>query len=226
MTCPHCLCAICCCHEDPIPGPRGPKGPKGNQGPTGPQGLPGPKGKPGTPGTPGIGAIIPYASGVPSTLTTVLGCQLNTGSIIGFGSSASGINVASGSIDLTGADGTLLNFAFSVPRDGVITSITAYFSTTAALNLTKSTVTVKAQLYQSTAPNNIFTPIPGAIVKLSPSLNGVINTGTILNGITTGLKIPVKEQTRLLMVFSASVTGGPDFASTIVGYSSAGVAIS
>ncbi|WP_286676824.1 exosporium glycoprotein BclB-related protein [Cytobacillus oceanisediminis] len=226
MTCPHCFCAICCCHEEPNPGPRGPKGPKGPQGP---RGLPGPKGepgKPGKPGTPGKGAIIPYASGVPTKLTTVPGCLLDTGSVIGFGSSASGINIADGTIDLTGGGGSLLNFAFSVPRNGVITSIAAYFSTTAALNLSKSTVTVKAQLYQSTAPNNIFTPIPGAVVTLSPSLSGVINTGTILNGITSGLSIPVTEQTRLLMVFSASVTGGPDIVATIVGYASAGVGIS
>lgn len=235
IACHRCLSTICCCPAVPIQGPRGPQGLRGLQGIrgprgfSGPQGIPGPQGEPGTPGTPGIpgiGAIIPYASGVTSSLITVLGGLTNTGSVIGFGSSASGIDVAGGSLDLTGAGGGLLNFSFSVPRDGVITSIAAYFSTTAALNLLTSTLTVTAQLYQSTAPNNIFSPIPGAVVTLAPSLTGVVNVGTTLNDITTGLNIPVTEQTRILMVFSVAVTGGPDIATTVVGYASAGVAIS
>ena len=38
-------------------------------------------------------------------------------------------------IDITNASGTLSNFAFQMPRAGIITAFSAYFSTTAALSL-------------------------------------------------------------------------------------------
>jgi BclB C-terminal domain-containing protein len=176
-------------------------------------------------GAAGSGAIIPYASGLPAALTTVLGGLLNTSSLIGFGSSATGVSVAGGTIDLTGAAGTLLNFAFSVPRAGTITSLAGYFSVTAGLSLVGSTVTITAQLFQSTAPNNTFTAVPGALVTLAPPLTGLISLGAISSGLTTGLSIPVTAGTRLLMVFSASVTAGIDVATTVAGYASAGLTI-
>lgn len=233
IACSNCFQVVCCCPAVPITGPRGPQGlrglqgiqgPPGRPGRPGPQGVPGPEGDPGTPGIPGASAIIPYASGIPSSLTTVLGGVLNTGSVVGFGSSTSNVSLTGGTIDLTGGPGTLLNFAFSVPRDGVITSISAYFSTVLAVDLAASSLTITAQLYESTAPNNTFTPIPGASVTLPP-LTGLINIGTIRSDITTGLSIPVTAETRLLMVFSVAVTGGPDIATTVLGYASAGVAI-
>jgi superfamily II helicase len=48
--------------------------------------------------------------------------------------------------------------------------------------------------------------------------------GTISNGITTGLNIPVAPQTRLLMVFSATAAG-TTLITTVAGYASAGVNI-
>jgi BclB C-terminal domain-containing protein len=179
----------------------------------------------GATGPTGSGAIIPYASGLPVAMTTVLGGLLNTSSIVGFGSSATNISAAGGTIDLTGAAGTLLNFAFSVPRTGTITSLAAYFSTTAALSLLGSTVTITAQLYSSSTPNNTFTAVPGAVVTLSPPFTGVLSLGTISSGITTGLSIPVTTGERLLLVFTSSVTAGVDVATTIAGYASAGVTI-
>ena len=110
-------------------------------------------------------------------------------------------------IDLTNAAGTLTNFAFSVPRDGTITALSAFFSTTAALSLTGSTITIRAQLYQSTTPNNIFSPIAGAVVTLAPALTGVISIGSLSNGLTSGLSIPVTARTRLLLVFSTTASG-------------------
>ncbi|WP_330999687.1 exosporium glycoprotein BclB-related protein, partial [Bacillus amyloliquefaciens] len=172
------------------------------------------------------GAIIPFASGLPTAVTTIAGGLIGTVSLVGFGNSVTGVSVGGGgAIDLTGAGGTLLNFAFSVPRSGTITSIAAYFSTTAALSLVGSTVTITAQLYSSTVPNNTFTPIPGASVTLAPPLTGVLSIGSISNGITTGLNIAVTPQTRLLMVFSATATG-LSLINTVAGYASAGVTIS
>ena len=162
---------------------------------------------------------------LPTTLTTVLGGLVGTTSLVGFGNSAAGVSLLGGNIDLTGAGGTLLNFAFSVPRAGTITSIAAYFSTTVALTLIGSSVTITAQLYRSTTPNNIFSPIPGAVVTLAPPLTGILSLGSISNGLTTGLSIPVAPQDRLLMVFSATAAG-VSLVNTVAGYASAGVAIS
>ncbi|WP_145411290.1 exosporium glycoprotein BclB-related protein [Paenibacillus xylanexedens] len=206
-------------------GVTGATGTVGTTGVTGATGTAGTTGVTGATGAAGSGAIIPYASGLPVALTTVLGGLLNTSSLVGFGNSATGISVNGGIIDLTGAAGTLLNFAFSASRAGTVTSLAAYFSTTAGLSLVGSTVTITAQLFHSTTPNNTFTAVPGALVTLAPPLTGVLALGTISSGLTTGLSIPVAAGDRLLMVFSASVTAGIDVATTLAGYASAGLTI-
>ncbi|GGG99712.1 hypothetical protein GCM10007415_39450 [Parapedobacter pyrenivorans] len=185
---------------------------KGDTGPVGPA------------GTSGGGAIIPFASGVPVTMTTILGGLSGTSAALGFGNSASGIPNIGGFIDLTGASGTNLNMAFSVPRDGTITSLSGFFSTTLAQSLVGSTVTVTAQLYQSTTPDNMFYPVPGAVVTLAPALTGILAMGTISSGEVTGLSIPVTRGTRLLLVYSATATG-ISLVNTLQGYASAGLAI-
>ncbi|PWW36841.1 MULTISPECIES: exosporium glycoprotein BclB-related protein [Paenibacillus] len=206
-------------------GATGVAGVTGATGATGLAGVTGTTGVTGVTGATGSGAIIPFASGGPAILTTIAGGLVGTTSLIGFGSSATGISLVGGTIDLTGTVvGPLINFAFSAPRDGVITSIAAYFSTTAALSLVGSTVTITAQLFSSPTPDNAFTAVPGAVVTLAPSLTGIIALGSISNGITTGLAIPVTAQTRLLLVFSATATG-LTLVNTVVGYASGGVNI-
>lgn len=170
----------------------------------------------------GGGAIIPYASGAPAVMTTVLGGLLNTGTVLGFGSSATGVAAFGGLIDGT----ALTNMAFTVPRAGTISSISGTFSTTVGLALVGSTVTVRGQLYQAFPGSNTFIAVPGATVDMSPPLSGIISIGTISSG-TTNLAIPfpVGAGTRLLLVFSASVTSGLDLATVVTGYVSAGVGI-
>ncbi|WP_407926811.1 exosporium glycoprotein BclB-related protein [Caproicibacter fermentans] len=212
-----------------VTGPTGPTGPTGAAGlsvtgptgPTGPTGTAGLSvtGPTGPTGAAGAGAIIPFASGTPTSLTTVAGGLVGTLGLIGFGLNAPGV-LALGVIDLSG----LTNFAFSMPRDGVINSVAAYFSVTAALALAGTTVTITAQLYSSPTPNDTFSPVPGALVTLPP-LTGVISVGDTFNAVTTGLAIPVTAQTRLLMVFSATAAG-VSLVNTIAGYASAGVGIS
>ena len=109
-------------------------------------------------------------------------------------------------------------------RAGIITSFSAYFSTTIAIGLPSSTVTIVAQLYQSATPNNVFTPIAGTLINLAPPLTGVLPVGTISTGALTGLNIPVTAQTRLMLVFSAVATGAAVL-QTFTGYASAGLAI-
>ena len=217
-------------------GPAGPIGLTGSTGATGPQGVSGPigltgstgatgpTGATGAAGAAGSGAIIPCASGLPITLTTNPGGLVGTGGLIGFGSSVSGVTASSGYIDLTGAAGTNLNYAFSVPRDGTITSVACFFSTTQALSLVGSTVTVTGQVYTSSTPDNIFYPVPGAIVTLAPALTGVIAIGTISNGIVTGLSIPVTAQTRVMVVFTATASG-LSLVNSIQGYASGGITL-
>ena len=205
-------------------GATGAAGATGATGAAGATGATGAAGATGATGVPGTGAIIPFASGVPVLLTTLAGGLVGTGGLIGFGNSAPTVSALGATIDLTGAAGLLLNMAFSMPRNGIITSISAYFSTTVALSLIGATATIQAQLWQSTTPNNTFTPIPGAIVTLAPPLTGVVAIGAISHGVTTGLAIPVTTETRLLMVFSVTTTG-LTLGTTVAGYASAGVAI-
>lgn len=205
-----------------------PTGPTGMPGPTGPTGPTGPQGPQGPQGVAGSSAIIPYASGLPVTLTIIAGGLVGTTALVGFGNSANGVSILGGTIDLSGASivaGTPINMAFSAPRDGTITAISAYFSVTTALSITGTTVTITAQLYRSTTPNNTFTAVPGAVVTLAPALTGLLAIGASSNGLITGLNIPVTSQTRLLLVFSATATG-LSLAQTIIGYASGGVAIS
>ncbi len=154
-------------------------------------------------------------------MTTVIGELIGTTTLLGFGSSVTGVSLIGGTINTT----TIANMAFSMPRDGTLTSLAAYFSTTVALSLVGTTVTLTAQLYASTTPNNVFFPIPGAVVVLSPTLTGNIGIGAISSGITSGLNIPIAAGTRLLMVFAADVTAGIDIATTVTGFASAGASI-
>ncbi|MGE7917603.1 exosporium glycoprotein BclB-related protein [Viridibacillus sp. NPDC093762] len=249
--CSKCSKYICTCDTDlargprgykgtigPVghPGPQGPKGERGprgfmglpgadgEQGPRGLRGIPGEAGPPGSTGSTGPGSIIPFASGIPVKLTT-FGGHVGTTSLIGFGNSASNVKLDGTKINLTGSAGALLNFAFSIPRDGKITSMDAFFSTSEALSLVNTTITITAQLYQSTTPNNLFTPVPGASVTLSPKLSGNLPLGYVSHGITTGLNIKVTAQTRLLMVFSTAATGH-SLDNMVAGYASSGLSIS
>lgn len=214
----------CCYSPVGITGATGATGPTGPRGCNGHTGATGPTGPTGATGASGSTSIIPLSSGLPISLTTIVGGLAGIPAFIGFGSSAPGLTVLGSSIDLTNPSGTLSNFAFSMPRAGTITSLSAYFSTTAALSLLGSTITIRAQLYVSNTPNNVFTPIPGAVVNLSPTLSGTISIGTISSGITTGLSIPVTAGSRLLMVYSAQASG-LSLVNTIVGYASAGIEI-
>ncbi|WP_261752087.1 exosporium glycoprotein BclB-related protein [Rossellomorea vietnamensis] len=207
------------------PGPTGATGPQGPQGPPGPQGETGETGATGDTGVPGAGSIIPYASGLPVALTTVAGGLVGTTSLVGFGNSITGVTLLeSGQIDLTGAGGTLLNFAFSVPRGGTITSMSAFFSATASVTLVGDT-TIIAQLYRSADPStNTFDPIPETLVSLNPTITAPITLGDVSRGALSDLAVTVDQGDRLLMVFSATVTG-ITLVGTVLGYASAGVTI-
>ncbi|MFE3575313.1 exosporium glycoprotein BclB-related protein [Lysinibacillus sp. NPDC059133] len=166
---------------------------------------------------PATGSIIPFASGiVPVILTSVLGGAIGTVSMVGFGTSIPGVTLTGTNIDLTAATGTE---AFSVPRAGTITSISASLSATVALTLT-GTATVRAQIYRAVAGSNVFSPTT-AFVDLAPALS-TIAIGTITFGTANVAPVPVAAGDRLLMVFSVTSSG---IVTTITGNASAGINI-
>jgi BclB C-terminal domain-containing protein len=168
----------------------------------------------------GGGAIIPYASGAPIVMTTILGGLAGTTSVLGFGTSATGVSLLGGGIDAS----ALTNFAYSVPRNGTITSISGFFSTTVALALVGTTLNIQAQLFAAPAGSNSFLPVPGALVNLAPSLSGIVAIGNTAFGTTSGLSIPVLAGSRLLLVYSATASG-IGLITSVTGYASAGVSI-
>ena len=177
------------------------------------------------PNTP-ASTIIPYASGEPIYLTSKNTFSAAIPALIGFGSSASGMsttNPIDANLDLSGSNQTRLNYAFSIPRAGIIESISGFFSATVATSSLGASIT--AQLYGSTTPDNIFTPIPGALVSLN--LNGAIAVGSVFHGITTGLNIPISAETRLLMVYKTVATNsfGDNIIQIFNGYASGAVSI-
>jgi len=211
-----------------VTGPIGPTGPSG--GPTGPTGATGADGATGPAGPSGSSdggssSIIPFASGAPITMTIDSEDICSSPCFIGFGNSAaSSFSVPPTIIDLTGNIEDYINMSFTVPRDATISEIAAYFSNTGSLVIVGTTVTINACVYQSSTPNNIFTAIPGAVVTLSPSYTGVLSSGSISNGITSGLSIPITAQTRLLFVVYFT-TAGISADVVLNGYISGGITL-
>ncbi len=167
---------------------------------------------------PATGSIIPFASGiVPVVITSVLGGAIGTVSMVGFGTSIVGLTLVGNNIDLTAATGTE---AFSVPRAGTITSISASLSATVAATLVGGTATVRAQIYRAPAGSNIFSPTD-AFVDLAPALS-TIAIGTITFGTRNVTPVPVAAGDRLLMIFSLTSTG---IVAAVTGNASAGINI-
>ncbi|MFJ6209481.1 exosporium glycoprotein BclB-related protein [Lysinibacillus sp. NPDC092081] len=166
---------------------------------------------------PATGSIIPFSSGiVPVVLVSLASGLIDTVSLVGFGTSIPGVTLTGTNIDLTAVTGTE---AFSVPRAGTITSISASLSATVALTLT-GTATVRAQIYRAVAGSNVFSPTT-AFVDLAPALS-TIAIGTITSGTANVAPVPVAAGDRLLMVFSVTSSG---IVTTITGNASAGINI-
>jgi BclB C-terminal domain-containing protein len=191
-------------------GDRGDRGKRGHRGPTGPAG-------------PASGsAIIPFASGTPDDLVHVLGGLLDTGAVIGFGTSLDGIAVGGGTVDLTGGAGIPSNMAFSMPRDGTLVSLAAFVSLAAGVVLFPTNAGIAVQVYRSTTPDNIFSPVPGALVTI-PLPAGPLLAGVFASG-TADFSVPVSAGDRLLLVARVAVSG-TDLATVVLSYVSAGLAI-
>lgn len=165
------------------------------------------------------GSIIPFSSGtVAAALVTTAAGLIGTTSLVGFGTSITGVSVVGNTITLLAP---LLTEAFSVPRQGSITSISAAFNVAAGLTVTGS-ATVNARIYLAPAGSDTFTATD-ASVNLTPTLTGVVAVDTLLSGTSSNFApVAVAPGDRLLMVFSVT---GPTAVTTLTGNASAGINI-
>lgn len=163
-------------------------------------------------------SIIPFSSGPAIAMTTTLAGPGNVG-CIGFGNSVN-LSGSTPILDLT----TSNNMAFMVPTNGTINEISGFFSTSTALSLIGTTISITAKLFEASQGSNSFTEVPGAVVTLSPVLTGIAGIGTTTSGTTSGLSIPVSAGKRYMMVFT-STASGISLINTISGYASAGLTI-
>lgn len=165
------------------------------------------------------GSIIPFSSGItPTILVSALGGLIGTASLVGFGTAIPDVTVTNDTIDLLAP---LLTEAFSVPRDGSITSISASFRVTVGITV-PGTGTVSARIYRAPAGSSTFTATD-ASVNLTPALTGVVAVDTTLTGTSANFApVTVAPGDRLLMVFSIT---GPTTATTLTGTASAGINI-
>lgn len=206
-------------------GAAGPVGPEGPAGPAGPAGATGSAGPAGPAGPAGSGAMLSSSSGQVATTTTVLGGAANTVAVlpISGSGSVSNVSIASGTIDATNSN--VAGLAQPITGNRTLTSINGYFTNTTAMSLIGSTLTARVEVWTSPTPNNAFTPVPGATCTLAPALTGILAMGMVTNCTTTGLSIPITNQTQAILVVRSDVTGLAS-ATTLSGYWSAGLTLS
>ncbi len=163
------------------------------------------------------GSIIPFSSGTQTVVENILGNNL--ASIIGFGSAVDFVPIANNTINLT----AVLSEAFSVPRDGNITAISASYTTLEGL-VESGFVTIRAQIFLAPAGSNTFTGT-SASVDLVPSITEPVPLGLLVFGSATFPLVPVAAGDRLLMVFYISSLQAETAVDLVIGTASAGINI-
>lgn len=168
-----------------------------------------------TPSSPGAMLFSANAGDV------VLDTDTTTGSIIGLGLSSNAVSTAGNQITLAAGDS---NLAFTIPRNGSITSMAAHFVLTTGLTVPAGTVvTIQARIYRAVGVSNIFNAT-NAFVNLTP-ISTTVAAGHIVTGSANILpSVPVGIGDRLLVVFTATATG-PALGSDITGDATAGTTI-
>ncbi|SKC13818.1 BclB C-terminal domain-containing protein [Lysinibacillus sp. AC-3] len=163
------------------------------------------------------GSIIPFSSGRQTVVENILGNRL--ASLIGFGSAVDLVPLANNTINLTG----LLSEAFTVPRDGNITAISASYNALAG-QVESGSVTIRAQIFLAPVGSNTFTGT-SASVDLVPSITEPIPVGLLVFASATISPVPVTAGDRLLMVLYISSVPGETAVDIILGNASAGINI-
>ncbi|MEB2299851.1 hypothetical protein LAV72_09485 [Lysinibacillus xylanilyticus] len=163
------------------------------------------------------GSIIPFSSGRQTVVENILGNNL--ASLIGFGSAVDLVPIANNTINLT----AVFSEAFSVPRDGNITAISASYTALAG-QVESGSVTIRAQIFQAPAGSNTFTGT-SASVDLVPSITAPIPVGLLVFASATITPVPVAAGDRLLMVFYISSVPGETAVDLVLGNATAGINI-
>ncbi|GAB0168612.1 exosporium glycoprotein BclB-related protein [Lysinibacillus sp. CTST325] len=167
------------------------------------------------PSIPPEGSIIPFASGLQFILIgNNFGNGTNNVAPIGFGSFVFPVTLIGNTINLNG----IPNEAFTVPRDGNITAISASFTYLVGV-VDLETATVRAQIFRAPVGSNSFTAT-SASVDLAPSITALSGIGQISFASANIPPVPVVGGDSLLMVFHVLETEV-----AIAGYASAGINI-
>jgi BclB C-terminal domain-containing protein len=169
--------------------------------------------------------MLSSSSGQTATTTTTLGGAGNTVAVLPLSGSGSVSNVSlvGGMIDATNSP--IAGLAQPITGDRVLSGIDGYFTNTSALSLVGSTLRLRVQLWTSSTPDNVFTPVPGASCTLAPGLTGIVSLGTVTNCTSAGLAIPLTDQTQGILVVSSQVAAGIDVSTALTGYWSAGLSL-
>lgn len=166
---------------------------------------------------PNTGSIIPFASVDQSIIEDILLDKF--GSALGFGSEIL-LPIINNTINITDN----LSEAFTVPREGNITAISASLNVSSIFSNFTGTVTIRAQVFHAPEGSNIFTGTSTSI-DLAPSLIGPLTANQLIFASANTPPVPVSAGDQLLMVFYISskiITG--NFA-VISGTASAGINI-
>jgi len=199
---------------------RGEIGPRGERGERGLRGERGPRGERGESGS-GANAILPFASGRPIELTTECGDTRGHGALLGFGNAATTPMPLRSAIDISGGPGMNLDFAFCVPHNCHVTSMSAFFSTVLPVDA-RCGVRIFAELYHNDGHDNVFKPLEGTRLELEPRLcDRNCKTGVSVHARRGDMSVRVREGSRVMMVFYAKSKE----VHTVVGYASAGIVI-
>ncbi|MGE7942081.1 hypothetical protein ACQKNB_08330 [Lysinibacillus xylanilyticus] len=148
------------------------------------------------------------------------------GSLIGLGLGNTHLPITNGQITLPAtvpAAGDPI-FAYTIPSNGCIKSLAAHFVVTAGAAQTNAVVTIQARIYRATGVNATF-DATNAFVNLTPITASNLTLGHTVTG-TADILPPVQVGIgdRLLVVFTATVTGGT-VTTPITGIGTAGVSI-
>lgn len=201
-----------CNHSTPCYPQTGVMGPTGPTGPTGPSGE-------------SAGTVLPFFSGAPIALTTTLSNVAGIPVLLGVGSAGTTNTPLLPTIDLYGFDNETVNFACSMPRAGIITSVSAYFSITQVSEPVNDTdLVLRAGVYQANTLNDIFRLIPTSVISLMPAIPRLATLGTVLHGIRGNLAVSITPESRLMLVLWAEGTAAAPVLE-IRGYASAGLNI-
>lgn len=210
-------------------GPVGPTGLTGDVGPVGPTGLTGDIGPTGPTGPTSPGAIMPFASQTPITMSAILLVGDATAGVVGAdGSSSPLLPFGLGTVDLGPNNGIIpvVNDAFNTPVNITVTNMAATFITTAPIIFPGTVANIIVQLWTAPAGSTDFTALPGAFITLSPAVTGVfIPIGQPYSAFSPITPVSIPAGNRIVMVVSLNVISGSFLIEAVVGIFGGGIAI-